>query len=91
MIAKLHSKKRLRNLFTIFETFAEPYFWRTNQQQEIDYIEQKEQQLTAYEFKWKTEKAAKIPRTFSNHYQAQGHIIHRGNFREFVKISSETA
>ena len=32
------------------------YFWRTTQQQEIDLIEEKESQLTAYEFKWNKNK-----------------------------------
>ena len=28
------------------------YFWRTAQKQEIDYIEEKDGGLSAYEFKW---------------------------------------
>jgi len=31
---------------------AKKYFWRTTQQQEIDYIEEQERKLFAYEFKW---------------------------------------
>ncbi len=46
--------------FHYVSSCAKSYFWRTNQQQKIDYIEQKEQRLTAYEFKWKTKKVAKI-------------------------------
>ncbi len=67
-------------------TFAKPYFWRTNQQQEVDYVEQKGQEFTAFEFKWNPRKQAKIPTTFLSNYQAEGLTITRDNFREFVKI-----
>lgn len=70
-------------------TFAKSYFWRTTQQQEIDYIEQNGQVLTAYEFKWNPKNTAKIPSTFLDNYGAQGHLIHRGNFREFVVIQQD--
>ncbi|HDO29837.1 MAG TPA: ATP-binding protein, partial [Desulfobacteraceae bacterium] len=35
------------------------YFWRTTQQQEIDYIEESAQSLAAWEFKWSNEKKAR--------------------------------
>jgi uncharacterized protein len=37
------------------------YFWRTYQQQEIDWIEEREGELFAYEMKWNTKKKVKIP------------------------------
>ena len=58
---------------------------RTNQQQEIDYVEQKGQMLTAYEFKWNPKRKPKIPKTFLENYQAEGFVVNRDNFREFVK------
>ncbi len=70
-------------------TFAKSYFWRTTQQQEIDYIEQNGQVLTAYEFKWNLKNTTKISSTFLDNYGAQGHLIHRGNFREFVVIQQD--
>lgn len=33
------------------------YFWRTYQQQEIDYLEEKNQRLYAYEIKWKKKRS----------------------------------
>ena len=36
---------------TYREMDAERYFWRTTQQQEIDYLEERNQTLFAYEFK----------------------------------------
>ncbi|MBQ9254458.1 MAG: ATP-binding protein [Bacteroidales bacterium] len=45
------------------------YFWRTTQQQEIDFLEEKDGQLFAYEFKWNKNKKAKISKTFTNNYE----------------------
>ncbi|MBI9031100.1 ATP-binding protein [bacterium] len=60
------------------------YFWRTKQQQEIDYLEVKGNDIFAYEFKWNKNKA-KIPITFTNNYKTEIKLINRKNFREFVK------
>lgn len=67
-------------------TLAKSYFWRTTQQQEIDYVEDKGQQIGGYEFKWKTKKNVKLPRTFLEKYKATGEIITKENFRDFVII-----
>lgn len=68
-------------------TFAKSYFWRTTQQQEIDYVEQRGSKLSAFEFKWNPKKKAKISKTFLGNYEADGHVISRDNFREFVKLT----
>jgi predicted AAA+ superfamily ATPase len=47
---------------------ANKYFWRTQQQQEIDYLEECDGILHAYEFKWGNNSRARIPLTFSNAY-----------------------
>ena len=73
--------KRNRYKFTL----ANSFFWRTNQQQEIDYVEQRGFDLTAYAFKWNPKKKAKIASTFLNAYDAEGFLINRDNFRDFVK------
>ncbi|HOY31251.1 MAG TPA: ATP-binding protein [Bacteroidales bacterium] len=44
------------------------YFWRTKQQQEIDYIEERDGKLFAYEFKWRQGKEAYFAKTFRNAY-----------------------
>lgn len=67
-------------------TLAKSYFWRTTQQQEIDYIEEVGTSLKAFEFKWNPKRKAKISKTFTQQYKAEGFIISRDNFREFVKI-----
>ncbi|UZO81021.1 ATP-binding protein [Aquimarina sp. ERC-38] len=67
-------------------TLAKPYFWRTSQQQEVDYVEEVSQQIYGYEFKWNPKKKGKLPKTFLNAYNAKSHIINRENFRNFVTI-----
>ena len=63
------------------------YFWRTAQQQEVDYIEEISGKYFAYEFKWNEKKKVKIPKTFSNNYKSIDKVISRGNFRDFVFLS----
>ena len=36
--------------------YTKTYFWRTVQQQEIDWIEEIDGKITAYEFNWKSKK-----------------------------------
>ena len=48
--------------------FVNRYFWRTTQQQEIDYIEEADGRFTAYEFKWNPKKKAKTSQTFLKAY-----------------------
>lgn len=44
------------------------YFWRTTQQQEIDYIEESDGRLGAWEFKWNSRKTARFSMTFLHAY-----------------------
>jgi len=44
------------------------YFWRTYSQKEIDYIEEKEGSLRAFEFKWSDKKQLKPPEEFITSY-----------------------
>ena len=60
------------------------YFWRTTQQQEVDYIEDVNGEFFAYEFKWSEKKKIKFPKTFSNNYKSVDKGINKSNFREFV-------
>lgn len=66
------------------EISASSYFWRTAQKQEIDYIEEREGKLFAFEFKWNPKAKAKIPKTFTCAYKVEPFIIHRDNFEQFV-------
>lgn len=44
------------------------YFWRTFSQQKIDYIEERNGIIHAYEFKWSPKKTPMAPRAFSTAY-----------------------
>ncbi len=63
------------------------YFWRTTAQQEIDYLEELDGKMTAYEFKWNPNKTAKFPKTFTNAYpETEVKLITLKNFEEFVLV-----
>lgn len=64
---------------------ANSFFWRTTQQQEIDYVEESNGKISAYEFKWKNEGRKRIPTSFEKAYQAAGTTISRHNFRSFLE------
>jgi hypothetical protein len=66
--------------------YCNTYFWRTKQQQEIDYAEEADGKITGFEFKWNPNAKVKIPSSFVQTYNANIEIISKGNFREFVGI-----
>jgi uncharacterized protein len=60
------------------------YFWRTLEQVEIDYLEEANGELNAYEFKWQGKKIH-APISFSKNYpDATFSVIHTGNFDTFI-------
>lgn len=65
-------------------TYAKPYFWRTRQQQEIDYVEEKDGKINGFEFKWNPKAKVKFPARFIETYKAETAVIHKENFRSFV-------
>ena len=67
------------------QIYTNNYFWRTVQKQEIDFVEDSNGQLTAFEFKWKRKGSAKVPSAFLREYNAIGQVIDKDNFREFVR------
>lgn len=54
---------------------AQRYFWRTTQQQEIDYIEDREGKLTAFEFKWNEKPRTRFPKTFTDNYKVERTVV----------------
>ena len=65
-------------------SLAKRYFWRTVSQQEIDYVEEENGKISAYEFKWNPKTKFKIPKTFVNTYDTEVLKIDRSNFRDFI-------
>jgi len=65
--------------------FANRYFWRTYQQNEVDYIEEREGKLFAFEFKWNKKSKRKFPKLFENTYpESKNELITPDNFETFV-------
>lgn len=61
------------------------YFWRTYEQQEIDWVEERDGSLFGYEFKWKEDKV-KIPTQWKNTYpNASFEVINMDNFNDWLK------
>ncbi len=81
----LVSERLKRNAYT--NHFCNSYFWRTTQQQEIDYIEEYDGVLHAYEFKWNQKNNARLSKTFQNTYaEHEFIIIHKENYTGFIDI-----
>jgi predicted AAA+ superfamily ATPase len=67
------------------ENYANPWFWRTQAQQEIDYVEEQDGHLSAYEFKWNPSAKSKQPKAFAEAYaDSSFSVVSRDNFMEFV-------
>ena len=76
--------ERIKHL-NIQQNGANSFFWRTTQQQEIDYIEKNEEQILACEIKWNVKAKKKIPVTFSGNYtNVTSKIITPDNYEEFL-------
>ena len=67
-------------------SFAQSWFWRTRQQNEIDYLEEEDGRLLAFEFKWNDRKGnVKCPETFVKSYPgAEFKVITPKNVEEFL-------
>lgn len=70
------------------EGFTKSWFWRTQQQNEIDYIEEEDGQLSAFEFKWNEHKAnIKCPTSFASAYpNATFKVITPHNIDDFLLL-----
>jgi uncharacterized protein len=70
------------------ELYRNRYFWRTHTQQEIDYVEEYDGKLCAYEFKWSNKVKVRFPKSFLEAYPGtETQIITPDNFEEFVGMN----
>jgi hypothetical protein len=61
------------------------YFWRTYQQQEIDFIEDRQGKLFAYEIKWNPGRVTKIPKVWMEAYpNSEFKIINSENYLDWI-------
>lgn len=74
-------------LLNINSSSREFFFWRTVQQQEIDYIEFEHGKYYAFEFKWKSGRDSSLSKTFSTAYpDHEFKTITPENYREFLTV-----
>ena len=61
------------------------YFWRTYNQKEIDYIEERDGVLTGYECKWSQDKKMRVPELFTATYPgSKVERIDRSNYWKYL-------
>ena len=82
----LLSERKKRNEY--YNQFVTGYFWRTKQQQEIDYIEDINGTIAGFEFKWNPKAKFKIPSAFTQAYNADVTVVSQNNFRDFIFYNS---
>lgn len=65
--------------------FRDTYFWRNMQQAEIDYLEIKNHEISAYEIKYNPNQKVRFTKSFVNAYNpVTAQVIHSQNFQEFL-------
>jgi predicted AAA+ superfamily ATPase len=68
------------------DIYSNVYFWRTHAQQEIDYIEERDGIIHAFELKWKENKKCKLPASFTASYPEHTfNVITPANYTDFLK------
>ena len=73
-----------------YHRWVNRYFWRTKQQQEIDYLEESGGKLHAYEMKWNPRAKASITKTFTEAYpNTEFQVITPENIADFLLFDSK--
>ena len=64
---------------------ANAFFWRTQDQQEIDYVEERDGKMWAFEMKWSAKAKSAFSKTFTNAYpEHELQLINRENYFEWL-------
>ena len=80
----LVSERMKRNVYE--GNYAQMYFWRTQSQQEIDYVEECDGRLNAFEFKWNPKAKAHLPKAFTDAYPGSSfEVITPENYEVFIR------
>ncbi|MBP6128268.1 AAA family ATPase [Flavobacterium sp.] len=65
--------------------YKQNYFWRTYDQQELDWLETEAETMAGYEFKWNENRKTKIPGAFAKAYpEATFEVINKQNYLDFI-------
>ncbi|MDE7421043.1 MAG: ATP-binding protein, partial [Muribaculaceae bacterium] len=80
----LVSERLKRNIYE--GNYAQMYFWRTQSQQEIDYIEECDGQVSAFEFKWNPKAKARLPKAYTDAYPGSSfEVITPDSYEGFIR------
>jgi len=67
------------------DKWVNSWFWRTKEQKEIDYIEEEDGRISAFELKWNPDQKLKQPGSFKTAYpESIFLVIHRDNYESFI-------
>jgi predicted AAA+ superfamily ATPase len=70
--------------------YGNTYFWRNTAQAEIDYIEEQDGKISAYELKWNPKAKVSFPKAFLTEYHPPTtQAIHRDNYWEWLSPSEK--
>jgi len=65
--------------------YKQNYFWRTYDQQELDWLETQAETIAGFEFKWNENRKTKIPTAFAKAYpEATFEVINKQNYLDFI-------
>jgi predicted AAA+ superfamily ATPase len=79
VVSEIYKKYNYENRWANF------YFWRTQDQQEIDLVIEENQLFHAFEIKWNKNVKARLSKTFSRNYESHTfHVITPANVEEFL-------
>ncbi|MGB3852425.1 MAG: hypothetical protein WA958_20845 [Tunicatimonas sp.] len=85
-VGKLHHQRTHHKVQKYRRMLVYNYFWRTYDQQEIDWVEDRGGQLRAYELKWRPSKKVKEPVAWKKGYESTVfEVIHCDNYLSWVR------
>jgi predicted AAA+ superfamily ATPase len=80
--------ERYKNLL-LENKIVHQYFWRTTQQQEIDYIEESNGKFYPLEIKWNPKAKVRISSTFTQNYIAEPlTVVNKDNYLDYLNNSN---
>lgn len=80
----LVSERLKRNAYA--GNYAQMFFWRTQAQQEIDYVEECDGQLSTFEFKWNPKAKATLPKAFTDAYSGSTfEVVTPDDYEGFIR------
>lgn len=67
------------------QIWSNSWFWRTTDSQEVDYIEESDGKINAFEFKWNPNAKYKVPKKFLGTYpNSSFSVVHPDNMEDFL-------